>query len=115
MKRDMELIRLLLLKVEGEDIPDLSRFTEEQQTYHLAQLINAELAHGGVVEDERGYPCAAVATWLTWKGHEFLDAARNETIWKKAISRIKATGAALPLPILQDILTQLIRKQIDID
>ena len=38
MKRDMELIRLSLLEVEGEEPkPDLSAYTEEQKVYHVAQ------------------------------------------------------------------------------
>jgi len=114
MKRDMDLIRLLLLDIEGEAKPDLSKYTEDQQTYHLALIIEAELAHGGIAENNEGYPLAASATWLSWKGHEFLDAARNETIWKKAIATIKNAGASLPFPILQEILTQGIKKQLDL-
>ena len=111
MKRDMELIRLLLLDVEGETKPDLSAYTPEQITYHTALIVESELAHGGVAEDGQGYLMVAKATWLTWKGHEFLDAARNETIWKKAISKIKDAGASLPLTILQEVLTAGIKSQ----
>lgn len=107
----MELIRLLLLDVEGETKPDLSKYTQDQITYHTALLVESELAHGGIGEDERGYPIAAGATWLSWKGHEFLDAARNETVWKKAVSKIKEAGASLPLTILQEVLTVGIKNQ----
>lgn len=44
MKRDMELIRLLLLEVEGEEPkPDLSAYSSETQAYHLALLVDAGL------------------------------------------------------------------------
>lgn len=33
MKRDMDLIRLLLLDIEGEDKPDMSGYTEDQIVY----------------------------------------------------------------------------------
>ena len=108
----MELIRLLLLDVEGETKPDLSSYTPEQVTYHTALIVEAELAHGGVGEDGQGYPIVAKATWLSWKGHEFLDAARNDTVWKKTIAKIKAAGASLPLPVLQEILTVGIKNQL---
>jgi len=114
MKRDMDLIRLLLLDIEGKEKPDLSKYAEDQQTYHLALIIEAELAHGGFVTDVKGYPDVAHATWLSWKGHEFLDAARNETIWKKAVAKIKAAGTSIPLPVLQEILTSFIKKQLDL-
>lgn len=43
MRRDMDLVRLLLLQVEGEEAPDLSAYTNEQQIYHKALLIDAGL------------------------------------------------------------------------
>ena len=47
MKRDMNLVRLLLLQHEGEEpTPDLSGFTDEQQLYHEALLIEAHLLDG---------------------------------------------------------------------
>lgn len=47
MKRDMDLIRLKLMQVEGEEpAPDLSAYTEEQQVYHMALLIEAGLVDG---------------------------------------------------------------------
>jgi len=41
MKCDMDLIRLILLDVEGEEKPDLSGYTGEQVTYHRTLLIEA--------------------------------------------------------------------------
>ncbi len=55
MKRDMELIRLSLLEVEGEEPkPDLAAFTEEQKVYHMALCIGAGLVDGEVVKDGGG-------------------------------------------------------------
>ena len=93
MKRDMNLIRLLLLETEGEDPkPDLSAYTEDQRIYHSALLIEAELVHGVIRTDEIGQPNGTVRLRLTWAGHEFLDAARNDTVWQKAGERIKKSG-----------------------
>ena len=115
MKREMELIRLLLLQIEGEDKPDLSPCSEQQKLYHETLLIEAELAHGGAVDDASGNPLAANATRLTWKGHEFLDAARNETIWRKTITKMKSAGASLPLPLIQEVLTSFLKKQVGLE
>ncbi len=54
MKRDMSLIRLLMLNHEGEtDVTEaLSGYTEKQQVYHTAQLIESGLLKGQVSEDE---------------------------------------------------------------
>jgi hypothetical protein len=114
MKRDMELVRLLLLEVEGEEKPDLSKYAEEVQVYHMALLIEAELIDGSVVSGSNGYPAATHAIRLTWKGHEFLDAARNETIWKKALAKVKESGASITLSLLQQVLTNLLKQHFQI-
>lgn len=105
MKRDMELIRLSLLEVEGEEPPpDLSAYSEEQKVYHMTLCIEAGLVHGEIVTDGNGYPAGTAAIRLTWNGHEFLDAARNDTVWKKALAHVKKAGVAVTLPVLQDLL-----------
>ena len=105
MKRNMELIRLSLLEVEREEpAPDLSGYSEDQKVYHMALCIEAGLVDGVIVPDGNGYPAATSAIRLTWKGHEFLDAARNDTIWKKTLGHVKKAGIAATLPVLEDLL-----------
>ncbi len=93
MKRDWELIRLILRRIEAEG--DLSsrwfadKFPEwpaEAVSYHLWLLIQAGLIAGQCNADapRAGFVCYGVA--LTWSGHEFLAAVRSDTAW----SRIKA-------------------------
>lgn len=115
MKRDLNLIRLLLLVVEGEEPkPDLSGYTQEQQAYHMAKLIEANLVHGGIVRDENGSSVGASAVELTWAGHEFLDAARNETIWKKVGGKLTKAGVAVGLPLLQQMLTDSLKEHLGV-
>ena len=115
MRRDMDLVRGILLQVEGEDVPDLSQWSEEQQLYHMAILIEAELLNGGVALDEEGQPAAAHATRLTWKGHEFLDAARDATIWAKAKEQLAKVGGGVALPVLMALLTQYVKDKLGIE
>jgi hypothetical protein len=105
VKRDMNLIRLQLLRVEGDErVQELDDYTEEQKVYHMALCIEAGLVDGAIVRDANGYPAATSAIRLTWKGHEFLDAARNDTIWKKALGHIKKAGVQVTLPVLEEVL-----------
>jgi hypothetical protein len=111
MKRDMDLIRLLLLQCEGEEPkPDLSSYTEEQQVYHAALLVEAALIHGAVLKDGEGHLVGAAMVRLTWAGHEFLDAARNETIWRKAGERIKKAGVQVTVAVLEELLKKLLKE-----
>jgi hypothetical protein len=113
MKRDMNLIRLLLLETEGEEPkPDLSAYDETQSVYHSALLVEAGLVHGEIILDGSGQPTGAVILRLTWAGHEFLDAARNDTIWHKAGERIKKSGVDVTLSLLQEILKQLAKQSL---
>src|SRR5450432_1997113 len=94
MKRDMDLIRTILLEVEkstspgGRQIklPDHSR----EELYY-----NAQLAQDAGLIDARFAPGSTDfhVLRLTNAGHEFLEAARNDTLWAKAKEiAIKKTG-----------------------
>jgi hypothetical protein len=48
-------------------------------------------------------------TNLTWAGHEFADAARDETRWKKAMGFVKEKGGAVTIGVLTQLLISLMR------
>lgn len=107
MKRDMDLIRLLLIEVEGEAKPDLSGYTELQLLYHRALLHESGLAVGWVAKAHDGYlelggisGCELYR--LTWAGHEFLDAVRDDTIWNKAKAVLKSSAASATADVVKD-------------
>jgi Hypothetical protein (DUF2513) len=49
----------------------------------------------------------AFPTRLTWDGHEFLDAARDDTRWQKAKRYIVEKGSGLSFEVLQGVLMKL--------
>ena len=93
MKRDLDLIKEILLEIEKKDdtspIMNLSikGYDQVLVDYHLldqAGLIDAEIARVGANEIYD-----PIILEITWNGHEFLDAARNETVWRKGKELIK--------------------------
>lgn len=109
----MDLIRLLLLQTEGEEPkPDLSGYTDAQLLYHSALLIEAKLVHGSTIEDAQGEIATTITLRLTWAGHEFLDAARNDTIWKKAGEKIKQSGVQVTVSLLEELLKKLLKESL---
>ena len=44
---------------------------------------------------------------LTWKGHEFLDDARNENVWRKTQELVQEKGGSVSLGVLQALLTEV--------
>lgn len=112
MKRNMDLIRDLMLRIEGDSDVDISSYSEKQQVYHMALLVEAGLIEGEIKHDDQGDIKAVIFTRLTWAGHEFLDEARNDTIWKKAKAKLSQAGIDAGIDVLKVILKSLINEQL---
>jgi hypothetical protein len=106
MKRDMDLIRDLLLYIEEDPIFDGARWMTpgtpseigvpgrslEEVAYHLTLMIEASLVRG-----QWGSPMPMVSR-LTWEGHEFLDNIRDKGIWsatKKKIGGLQSVAMSV--------------------
>ncbi|MFC2065679.1 DUF2513 domain-containing protein [Chloroflexota bacterium] len=120
MKRDMDLIRAILLKAESDthgfapqtqmEIPN---YTQEEINYHIFLLGQAGLAtviDTTTFADHNASPCAQIIN-LTWQGHEFLDLARENHTWNTAKDTINKIGGA-SLQVLIAVLTGIINKQL---
>jgi hypothetical protein len=51
----------------------------------------------------------ALLTNLTWAGHEFADAARDEKRWKKAMAVVREKSGSVTMSVLTQFLTYLMR------
>jgi hypothetical protein len=104
MKRDMDLVRLILLAIEGsqEAATKSKERTLEERAYHVALLLDAGFLVGKTTNDANGHPNGYVVTRMTWIGHEFLDALRDDTLWKKAKEYVLKPGASWTFEILKE-------------
>lgn len=97
MKRDMDLVRNLLLAIEdaaGTELrhqPSIPSFTEEQVTYHLDLMKDAGLIDATVVSSKTDLCFIGIS--MTWAGHESLDKVRDLEIWSKAKDGAKKVGS----------------------
>ncbi len=118
MQRNMDLIRLLLLDIEDVEEVDLSGYTHEEINYNKYLLVDAGLAEGEAywIPDPNGSRTTQMRdAWikdLTWEGHEFLDAARNESTWKSAMSTIAKSGGGFTFSVLKAVLIAAAKSQI---
>ena len=109
MKRDMELVRKVLLaieeaKTEDKPIPiNIDGYSAKAVSYHVRLLHDAGLVKALDMSDLSGTQWAATA--LTWGGHEFLDNARNDTVWQRAMTSVNEKGGSVSLDVLKSILT----------
>lgn len=119
MKRDMELIRKLLLEVEDSEgwAPDtfeIEGYSDEQIGYHCHLLVQSGLAEGSDTTTSGSSAPSAMLTTLTWEGHEFIEAARDEKRWKKAMGLAASKGGAVSTEILKALLVSLARQSLGI-
>jgi hypothetical protein len=122
MKRDMDLIRTILLKIEADPKFDSAYFhsvgatrlgitdhTDAEVIYHVAMLVdagllvgNARMATGGTV----------MVSKLSWPGHDFLDSVRDPTIWEKTKKGANDAGG-FTVELLKDLAKGFVKKQIE--
>jgi len=114
MKRDMELIRLLLLHLESGELPEHKGYSDEEINYNAALAIEAGLIKGEIMVNPTGGRRVLVVAMdrLTWAGHDFLDAARNDTVWHTAKDKVLNSGVAWTFDLLKETLKTLAKQQL---
>ena len=110
MKRDMDLIRHLLLKAEASD--GTFSVHGNLETYQVEQMIDAGLIDGRVSHEIGATARQSFIHRLTWEGHDFLDAARDETLWSKAKEKFLKPSASFTFEILKGWLKSEITKHL---
>lgn len=107
MKREMDLIRKLLLRIEAHKGDDVLWIKDEPSLVYHAELAHeAGLIQAVPTRNTDGRAVMLAVQKLTWAGHEFLDAARNETVWAKARDAIKQKGGSWTFDVLKALLTR---------
>ena len=112
MKRDIELIRRILLNIEehgdlneqeilsyGYDFITVATHVEMlQQAGYLDAKVHFAMGH---VPMEIGY------VRLTWSGRDFLDACRSDNVWSKTKKVISDSVGTTTLEVLKQVCTKI--------
>lgn len=111
MKRDMELIRKLLIFLADEHdgepvkIPPIEGYDTLQIKYHLVLLYDAGFIFAEpTISSTSDRVIEVIAFELKWNGHEFLDAARDPAVWKQAMDKIHSVGGTVTIATLTHLL-----------
>lgn len=117
MKRDWELIRKILIKLEQmaeESLPlkddQFEGVDPDTVSYHFKIMGQAELIETDVITIRGNSLYSAKA--ITWQGHEFLDKIRNDTVWNKSKAMLKNKGIDLSFDVLKSAATTIISQLI---
>jgi hypothetical protein len=118
MQRNMDLVRMILLRLEtspsGWAPNDLGikSFPPEQIGYHAHIMMQEGLIEGSDATTVSSAGPEGLPRSLTWKGHEFLDLARDQDRWNRAKAIIAKLGGA-PISVWMKVLTDLMLQGID--
>lgn len=121
MKRDMDLIRRIVLAV--QDLPlgqgretcvlnGLEGIDPLEFGAHVQLLEEAGLVMAAVQGGEKRPAANAVVFRLTWAGHEFADSIRDDTLWKKAKDHVLKPSASWTFSVLGEFLKAEVRRRL---
>ena len=97
MKRDMELVRQLLILIEENTNSRELEIPKEMDRKIVAGHLKI-MDQAGLVENNTKW-ASNEPLWinegLTWDGHDYLDAIRNDTVWNNVKKKTKEKGLQL--------------------
>ena len=116
MKRDMDLARAILFAL--EDVPSygdlvelsFSDYSQNEVSYHVMLLHEAGLIHAldtSTAESSDWQPM-----YLTWEGHEFLEAAKDDTRWNRAKNHFKQKGVPMVFDVFKSLLVSYAKQAV---
>jgi len=119
MKRDLDLIRKLLLFFEEKEtaehveVPPIPGYDELTIRYHLVLMYDAGLLRCEPVRSSTSDRVIHVLPFeLTWEGHEFLDNVRHDNVWERIRQIVISEGGSLAFGIVNQLATRFAMEMI---
>jgi hypothetical protein len=114
----MDLVRMILMRLEStpsgwapQDL-GIKSFPADQIGYHAHIMMQEGLIEGTDATLTASSGPEVLPTNLMWKGHEFLDLARDQDRWNRAKAIVAKVGGA-PISVWMKILTDLMLQGVD--
>jgi hypothetical protein len=113
MKRDMDLMREILLEVEKLNSMErwvarpLMGHSKEEVVAHVRLAMDAQLVGGAVTSS-----LAASVHRLKSDGYDFLEASRDTELWEDAKKRAQSAGVPITIAAMKIIINTLIIERV---
>lgn len=108
MKRNMDLIREILLNIEEQPPGNLirtvnlrSEWSREEVLGHLRLIDQAGLIDGNL--KFHGDQVLMAIHGLSNEGHDLMDSIRSETVWTETKERVSTVGGTVALDVLKSV------------
>lgn len=112
MKRNWEIVREILLRLEAVGSPNtylnanaISEYPHQEVAYNMRLLSQAGYIKAKILESSTGSGeiGSALAIHLTNAGHELLDTIRSESVWSKITETFKSKGVDMTFDLVISI------------
>ena len=121
MKRDLDLIRDMMLRIEAchpkdgkitsETFKDLCD-DEEKVAFHLFLLYDVGFIVAEPVNHSKKRCSDYIVEYLTFIGCDYLDSIRDQSVWNSIKEKLRRIGGNATLDILTDLASSLLREQL---
>lgn len=116
MKRDWEVVRLLLIELEKEEslsghlMPGgIKGYDPQLVSYHIKLIGEAGLAEVSC-HQALGVEPFYIAHSLTWQGHEFLDSIRESGLWNRIKASARQKGIEMSMETIRLIASSVLKQ-----
>ena len=120
MKRNLDLVRKILIQLDEKESPEIIMEMEVEGYSSL------EVMYHLILMDEKGFlhcerQCSSSTPdrvikvhpfSLTWEGHEFLEASRDEGLWSKAKASVLSKSGALSFDLVKALLIKMASQEL---
>ena len=116
MKRDIDLLRGILLRIEAEGDPEeplihslsVDGYDQAVVNEHVKLLIESGYVEGEIKYSTNNRILLTAIRGLTPKAYDFLDNIRNHELWQRIRERIATTTGTASLPIIEHFANQVV-------
>jgi hypothetical protein len=117
MKRDLDLVRQLMLQIEALPAapPVQYRMSEIEDPVllaHLEMLIEAGLVNGRISRSQGTRGDVISVSGLSWQGHEWIEMVRSQSLWNEVKSTVLDGGGVLTFELTSAVAAKIFRARL---
>src|SRR5919112_3589579 len=120
MKRDLDLVRQLLLKIEALPAGPPAQYpTSEIEDpvllAHFELVLASGLVNGKISRSQSSRGDVISISGLTWEGHEWVEMVRSQSVWNETKSMLLESGGALTYELTKIAAMTILRARLNAD
>ena len=117
MKRDLDLVRQILLQIEALPAgpPAQYRASEIEDPVLLAHfelVLASGLVNGKISRSQSSRGDVISISGLTWEGHEWIETVRQDSVWNETTSTLLERRGALTYELTRVVADRILRRRL---